>query len=98
MHAQDLVINKCSHRKAVKTVSKNLPETNIEPPLAFIKESIDSVDRGTFMVSPKEKEVLRVLNLVSKEKAYRFNTLFATINIVTQKQIVRLRWETTILK
>lgn len=98
MHAQDLVINKCSHREAVKTVSKNLPETNIKPPLAFIKESIDSVDRGTFMVSPKEKEVLRVLNLVSKEKAYRFNTLFATINIVTQKQIVRLRWEATILE
>jgi hypothetical protein len=85
MHAQDLIINKCSHRQAVKTISENLPETNIKPPLAFIKESINSVDRGTFMVSPKEKEVLWVLYLVCKEKAYCFNTLFATINIVTQK-------------
>jgi hypothetical protein len=85
MHAQDLIINQCSHREAVETISENLPETNIKPPLAFIKESIDPVDRGTFMVSPKEKEVLWVLYLVRKEKAYRFNTLFSTINIVTQK-------------
>lgn len=98
MHAQDFIINKCRHREAVKTISENLPKTNIKPPLAFVKESIDSIDRGALMVSPKEKEILRVLYLIRKEKAYCFYTLFATINIIPKKQIVCLRWEATILK
>lgn len=98
MHAQYLIIDKCSHWEAVKTFSENLPDTNIESPLALIKEPVYSVDGGAFMVPPEEKEVLWVLYLVRQEKAYRFYTLFSTVDIVTQKQIVSLRWVATILK
>jgi hypothetical protein len=50
------------------------------------------------MVSPEKKEILWVLYLVCKEKAYCLYTLFPSINIVTKEQIVCLRWVATIVK
>jgi hypothetical protein len=98
MHAKDLIVNKCSHWEAVKTLSEYLPDTHIESPLTLIKKPIYPVDRGTFMVSPEKKEVFWVLYLVRQEKAYCFYALFPPINIVTQEQIICIWWIATILK
>ena len=50
------------------------------------------------MVSTQEEEVLWVLDLVSKEKAYRFERLLASVNIVTKEQVIALRRKSTILE
>ena len=50
------------------------------------------------MVAPKQENILRILNLVAQEQSDRFNGLFAAVNVITKEQVVRLRWETTILK
>ena len=50
------------------------------------------------MVAPKQEKILRILNLVAQEQSDRFNGLFAAVNVITKEQVVRLRWETTILK
>ncbi|GJX38950.1 hypothetical protein Tco_0252253 [Tanacetum coccineum] len=64
MHAKNLLIDKSGNRQVVEAVSKCLPETNIEPSLAFIIEPIYPIDRSTFMVSPEKKEAFLVLNLL----------------------------------
>jgi hypothetical protein len=53
--------------------------------LTFIIEAIYPIDRRTLVVSPEEKEVLRILNLVGEQEAYRFKRLFTSVNIVAQE-------------
>jgi len=64
----------------------------------FIIESVDSIDTCTFMVATKNEKVLRVFNLVSEEKTYRFKRLFAPIHIIAQEQIICLGREAAVLK
>jgi hypothetical protein len=68
VHAKDLLVNDSGTRKAVETVRERLPELNPKSPLAFIVESIDTINRGTLVVSAKDEEVLRVLDLVCKKE------------------------------
>lgn len=64
MHAEDLVVDDCSHGQAVEAVGVDLPQPDAEPTLAFVIEPVDSVDGGTFMVSTQEEEVVGVFDLV----------------------------------
>lgn len=82
MHAKDLFIYESSNRQTIKALGKCLPHTNIKPPLALIIETVYSVDRSTFMVAPKEKEVLLILDLVCQKQAYSLYALLTTINVV----------------
>lgn len=50
------------------------------------------------MVSAKDEEVLRILDLICKQQANYFQTLLPTIYVISQKQIVALGREPTILK
>ena len=50
------------------------------------------------MIASEHEKVFRILNFVGQEEAYGFDGLFSSIHIVTQKQIVRLPWETSIFK
>ncbi len=98
MHTKDFVIDDCSHWQTIEAFSEYLPETDTKAALALIIESIDSVNRCTFMVSSKEKKVIRVLDFVSKQKAYRLYALFSSVHIVSKEQVVCMWWKTTILK
>ena len=98
MHTQDFFINHCGYGQTIEGFSEYLPETDTEAALALIIESIDSVDRCTFMVSSKEEKVVRVLDFVSKQKAYSLYALFSSVHIVSKEQVVCMWWKTTILK
>jgi hypothetical protein len=63
MHTEDFLINDGSNWEAVETISEGFPQLDVIPSLAFIVESIDSVDGGALMVSSEEEEVLRYLIL-----------------------------------
>jgi len=67
MHAEDLVIDECSHRKAVEALCENFPKFDVVPSFAFIVETVDSVDCCTFVIASQQKEVLGVLDLVSEK-------------------------------
>lgn len=43
------------------------------------------------MIAPKQKEVLRVLELITEEKNYRFDRLLSAVDVVSQKEVVFLR-------
>lgn len=98
MHAQNFLVNKCGNRKAVKAVSKRLPNSNVVPSLALIIEAIDSVDRGALVVSSQEEEVLRVLDLVREQKANSFERLFASVDVVAEEEVVGIWGESSVLE
>mmetsp|Transcript_45616 Transcript_45616/g.52536 ORF Transcript_45616/g.52536 Transcript_45616/m.52536 type:complete len:202 (+) Transcript_45616:1014-1619(+) len=98
MHTEDLFVNNGSNGQAVEAIGESFPQFNTVSTFAFIIKAIDSVDRGTFMVPPQKEEVFGVLDFVSQQQTDGFQTLLATINIVTQKQIIGLRRESTIFK
>jgi hypothetical protein len=47
------------------------------------------------MISSEKKEVLRMLNLVTEEEEDGFQTLFPSIDIIPEEEIVGIWWETT---
>lgn len=50
------------------------------------------------MVSAQDEKVLGVLDLVGEQQADRLQRLLSSIDIVSQKQIIGLGWETTVLE
>lgn len=72
MNAEYFVVNDCGNWEAVEALDKLLPELETVSSLALIVESIDTVDRATFMIASQQKEVFRVLDLVCHHKADYF--------------------------
>lgn len=50
------------------------------------------------MVAAQDEEVFRVLDLVREQKANSLQGLLATINVVTEEQVVGFWGETAVLK
>mmetsp|Transcript_11461 Transcript_11461/g.20687 ORF Transcript_11461/g.20687 Transcript_11461/m.20687 type:complete len:342 (+) Transcript_11461:1304-2329(+) len=98
MHGEDLFVNDCSYRHAVEGVSERLPNADVVPTLALVIEPIDTVNGCALVIPTKDEEVLRILDFEGQYKADGFQRLFATVNVVTQEQIVGLWRETAILK
>jgi hypothetical protein len=63
MHAKDFLVNDRGDRETIETVGECLPQFHIVSPLAFIIKPVNSIYTRTFMVSAKQKEILRVLDL-----------------------------------
>lgn len=93
MHANDFVVNDGGARQAIEGVTELLPHFDREATTALVVKSVDAINACAFVVSSQEKEILRILNFVGKQKADNFQRLFATVDIVTEEQIVRLRVE-----
>lgn len=66
--------------------------------LTFIIEAIYTVDACAFVIASQDEKVFRVFDLVSEQKANSLQGLFSSVYIVSEKQIVGLGWETTILE
>jgi hypothetical protein len=69
MHAEDLLVHNSSHRQAVEAICEGFPQLNVVPSLRLIIEAINSVDGGTFVISTKNKEILRIFHFVGEKKA-----------------------------
>ena len=50
------------------------------------------------MVAPQHEKVLGILNFVGEQQTNRFNGLFASVDVVPQKQIVRLPGEASVFE
>jgi len=98
MHAKDLVVKYCAYRKAIEAVRECLPETNAVATLAFIVKTVYSIYGSTFMVPPKEEEILGILHLVTEQQAYGLQALLASINVVPKEKVVCLRRKPTTLE
>ena len=98
MHGEDLLINDGGNRETVEAVGESLPELDVVSALALIVETVDTVDRGTLVVSTQNEEVLGVLDLVRKEEADGLERLLATVDVVTEEEVVSLRGETAVFE
>lgn len=98
MHAQNFLVNDSSNGQAVEAVSESFPQFDVISSLALVVKSINTVDGGALVVSSQQKEVLRVFNFVSQQQANCFETLFASINVISQEEVVGIRGETSILE
>lgn len=98
MHGKDLLINNGRNWQAVEAVGKCLPQFDVVASLAFVVEPIDAVDGGTFVVTAKDEEVLRVLDLVCEKQADGLERLLTPIYVVAEEEVVGLGWEASILE
>ena len=98
MHGEDLLINDGSNGQAVEAVGKSLPQLDVVASLALVVETVDTVDGGTLVVTAKNEEVLGVLDLVRQKKADGLEGLLATVDVVTEEEVVGLGWESTVLE
>lgn len=98
MHSEDLLINNRGDRQTIETVRECLPQLDIVASLAFIIEAVYTVDRGAFVITTENKEVLGVLDLICKEQANCFQRLLSTINIIAKEEVVRFRRESSIFE
>ena len=98
MHGEDLLIDDSRNGETVEAVRESLPQLNVVPPLALIVETIDTVDGGALVVTTENEEVLGVLDLVSQKEADGLQRLLATVNVVTQEQVVGLGREATVFE
>lgn len=98
MHGEDLLIDDSRNGETVEAVRESLPQLNVVPPLALIVETIDTVDGRTLVVTTENEKVLGVFDLVSQKEADGLQRLLATVNVVTQEQVVGLGREATVFE
>lgn len=66
MHGEDLLVDNGGNRQAVEAIGEGLPELDVVAALALIVESVDTVDRGAFVVTAENEEVFGVFDFVGK--------------------------------
>ena len=98
VHGEDLLVDDGSDGQAVEAISESLPKLDVVSSLALIVETVDAVDRGALVVTTENEEVLRVLDLVCEEQADCLQRLLATIDVVTEEEVVGLWGEAAIFE
>lgn len=98
MHAENLLVNKSGHRKAIEDVTEHAPESDGIPTLALIVEAVDSINLCAFMIASKKEEVLGILDLIAEKETYRLDGLLSSVDVVAKEQVVGLGRETPILE
>jgi len=98
VNTEHLFVNDSCDGKAVEAVSEGLPQLYAVSSLTFIIEAIDTVDGSALVVATEQEEILGILDFVGKEKANGLKTLFATIDVISQEEIVGIRREATVFK
>jgi len=91
VYAKYFLINDRGNWKTIEAIRERFPELDVVPALTFIIKAINSVDRGTFVVPSQKKKVLWVFDFVSQQEADSFQTLFASVNVITKKKIICIR-------
>lgn len=98
MHCENLFVNDCCDGQAVEAVSESLPELNVIASLALVVEAVDTVDGCALVITAKNEEVFRILNLVGEEEADGLQRLLASINVISKEEIICLWREAAVLE
>jgi len=98
VHCEDLLVNDCCDGQTVEAICKCLPELDIVPSLALVVEAVDTIDGGAFVVAAQDEEIFGVFDLVCEEQADGLKGLLASVDIVSQEQVVGLGREAAIFK
>lgn len=88
MHTKDLRGDDGGDRKGVKDVDEGLPDLDVAASLAFIVETVHACDVRALVVTAQQEEVLGVPQLVAKQKEQSLKGLLATIDVVTEEEVI----------
>lgn len=83
MHSEDLVVNDCRNWQTIKAICKGFPDLDVIPSFTLVIETIDAVDRGSFMIATQDEKILRIFDLVGQKKAYGLERVFPSVDIVS---------------
>ena len=98
VHAEDLVVDEGRDGHAVEDILELLPDANGISALAFIIESVNTIDLATFVIASQKEEVLLELGLVGKKQDNSLEGVLSSVNVITEEQIVGLGREAAVLK
>ena len=98
MHREYLLINDCRNWQTVEAIGESFPKLDIVAPLAFVVETIYTVDRSTFVVASQDKKVFGILDLVCQKEADGLKGLLPSVHVIAEEQVVRLRRKSPIFK
>lgn len=86
MHTQYPIIDNCTNWQNIENGPEFSPKFDIIPPFTFIIKAVHSVNGLAFVVASQQEEVIRVLNFIGHQETDRFNTLFSSIDVVSDKK------------
>lgn len=66
--------------------------------LTLVVKAVDAIDGGTLMIAAQQKEILGIFDFVREQQADCLERLLAAIDVVAEKQVVRLGRESTVLE
>jgi hypothetical protein len=66
VHADNFIINDGTAGQAVECIAKLLPHFDGKSATALIVESVNAINARSLVISPQQKEILRVLDFVGK--------------------------------
>lgn len=98
MHAEDFVVDQSGDRHAVEYILELLPHADGVATLAFVVKAIYTVDLSTLVVTAQEEKVLLELDLVGEEKDDGLQRVLASVNVISQEQVVCFWREAAILE
>lgn len=87
MHTHYLFINKSHKWHVVEAIVELLPESNFISSFYFVKESVDTSNGLSFVVSSQDDDLLWIPYFECKEKTNNFTTLSSSIDIISHEQI-----------
>ena len=88
MNAEDLVVDDCGYWEAIEALNELLPQLQSISSFALVVEPINSVDGAAFVIASQKEEIFWILDFIRKHETNDFEVLLATIDIVTQKQVI----------
>jgi hypothetical protein len=98
VHGENLLVDDSGNRQAVEAIRKGLPQLDVVPSLALVVEAIDAIDRRALMIATQDEEVLGVLDLVREKQTDGFQRLFASIDVISEEEIVCFWWKAAVLE
>lgn len=85
MHTQYSIIYDCTNWQNIEDCTEFSPQLDRIPSLALVIKAVHPVNGLAFMVSSEQKEVVRVLNLVGHQEANCFDTLLASVDVISDE-------------
>ena len=68
VHTQDLIIDESGNGHAIKDVLELFPDADGVAALAFVVETVDSIDLAALVISSQQEEILLKLDFVGQEE------------------------------
>jgi hypothetical protein len=92
MNSKNLIVNNSTNWKIIKDIRKILPHFWISILLLALRiKSIDLCNLPCFMISSQQTNSVRKPQFQNHQQGNYFNTLRASVNIVSHKKIVGIR-------